>query len=258
MKAGKIIFTAALFIMMTAALAAQTTTVQSFIAQADRLATVEFKNQEALNVLKEAEKMDKNNFEILWRISRSLIDIGEHLPAKTDDEKDRQLKMYEESLDYANRAVNAKPNDAEGYVRRAIAYGRVALFKGVWESKDIVKKVKADCEKALTIDPKNATAHYVFARSHAKLAEKPKVFRWPLGLDWGNRDDAAKMYEQAIALRPDFIMYRLDAGKNYIEMSNYGKAREHLTLIASLPKQDEDDDAYRGEARDLLNSIKGK
>jgi len=39
-------------------------------------------------------------------------------------------------------------------------------------------------------------------------------------------------------------------------MNEYKKAREHLTKIASLPKEDEDDDAFRKEALELLNTIK--
>jgi FimV-like protein len=69
-------------------------------------------------------------------------------------------------------------------------------------------------------------------------------------------DDAVKNYEKAIELRPSFIMYRLDCARAYIEMDEYGKAREHLTKIASLPKEDEDDDVFRKEATELLEKIK--
>jgi FimV-like protein len=69
-------------------------------------------------------------------------------------------------------------------------------------------------------------------------------------------DDAIKNYEKSIELRPNFIMYRLDCAKAYIEMDEYKKAREHLTKIATLPKEDEDDDTFRKEATELLEKIK--
>ena len=65
-------------------------------------------------------------------------------------------------------------------------------------------------------------------------------------------------YGKAVALRPDFIMYRLDCAKAYIEMDEYAKAREHLSVISLLPKQDEDDDQFRREGKELFESIKEK
>ena len=71
-------------------------------------------------------------------------------------------------------------------------------------------------------------------------------------------DDAIKNYEKSIELRPDFIMYRIDCARAYVDINEYAKAREHLTKIATLPKEDEDDDVFRKEALELLNTIKDK
>ncbi|MBP6672230.1 MAG: hypothetical protein KA247_03735, partial [Bacteroidetes bacterium] len=105
-------------------------TVQDLVAEADNYSTVTYENQKALDKLLQAEKMDAKDFNVLWRISRSYVDIGEHLPGKSDAEKEKQLELYQKSLDYAEKAIKAKPDDAMGYIRRAIANGRVALFKG--------------------------------------------------------------------------------------------------------------------------------
>lgn len=229
--------------------------IQDLISNADNFATVTFENQKALDVLLQAEKMEHNNFGVLWRMSRSYVDIGEHLPNKTDADKEKQLEYYQKAFDYADKAVKAKPDSAIGYVRRAIANGRVALFKGVWSAIDFVKQVKADCEKALSLDPNNAAAYYIFGRTHAKLCEKSKMIRWPLGLGWANMDESMKYYDKSVALRPTFILYRLDAARAYNEEDNTSKAKELLISISALPKQDEDDDQYRREAKELLEKI---
>jgi tetratricopeptide (TPR) repeat protein len=231
-------------------------TVAELINDADDLSMVAFDNQKALDKLLQAEKIEANNFGVLWRISRGYVDIGEHLASKTDAEKDKQLEYYQKALDYAEKAVKAKPDSAIGYIRRAIANGRVALFKGVWSAIDFVKQVKADCEKAIALEPNNATAYYILGRTHAKLCEKSKIIRWPLGLGWANMEESLKNYDKSVALRPSFILYRLDAARAYIEEDNEAKAKELLISIAALPKQDEDDDQYRKEAKELLESIK--
>ncbi|MFZ4620357.1 MAG: tetratricopeptide repeat protein [Bacteroidota bacterium] len=225
-------------------------TIQELVADADNYSTVTFENQKALDKLMQAEKMDPKDYNVLWRISRCYVDIGEHLA------KEKQEEYYQKAFDYADKAVTAKPNDAMGYVRRAIANGRVALFKGVWSAIDYVKQVKVDCEKAISLDPNNAAAYYVFGRTHAKLCEKSKMIRWPLGLGWANMDESLKYYDKAVALRPSFILYRLDAARAYLSEDNDAKAKELLISISALAKQDEDDDQYRKEAKELLESIK--
>ncbi|MGA7159427.1 MAG: tetratricopeptide repeat protein [Bacteroidota bacterium] len=236
----------------------QKANIDSLIAASDDFSTKTFENKKSLEVLMKVYAADSNNYEILWRISRAYADIGELLPTVTQEEKTKQLETYQKSLDFAELAVKANPNASMGYTRRAIATGRVALFKGVWESIDLVKQVRADCEKAIELDKNNPAAYYVLARTHAKLCEKPKIIRWPLGLSWANYDDAEANYEKAIALRPTFIMYRLDAARAYTELDEYDKAKEQLTKIATLPTENQSDNQFRKEAKELLEEIKDK
>ena len=232
------------------------THVYQLIAQGDEFSEKVFDNQKALEKFSEALALSPNDYEILWRMSRTYVDIGEHLPKSTDAENQKQLECYEKSLDFAKKAIAANPKGAMGYTREAIANGRIALFRGIWESLDLVKQTKADCEKAIALDSTGPGAYYVLGRTNAKVCEKPKIIRWPLGIGWANMDNAVKNYEKAIELRPSFIMYRLDCARAYVEMDEYGKAREHLTKIASLPKEDEDDDVFRKEASELFEKIK--
>ncbi len=232
--------------------------LKQLIAEGDEYSEKKFDNYKALEKYLEAYKIDPKNYDVLWKLSKVYVDIGEHLPANTKEEKKKQLETYEKALEYAELAIQVNPNGSMGYTRRAIALGRIALFKGVWESIDLVKKVKEDCEKAIQLDPNNSVAYYVLARTHAKLCEKPKIIRSALGLGWASYDEAIKNFEKAISLRPTFIMYRLDAGKTYIEVKNYKKAKEHLSKIAELPTEDEDDPQFRKEAQELLEKIKDK
>jgi len=245
-------------ISLSAAIEGDSIKVSQLITEGDSFAESIFNNQKALEKYAEALAISPNNYEILWRLSRTYVDIGEHLPNKTDAEKKAQLELYERSLDFAKNAIAANPEGSMGYTREAIANGRIALFRGVFESLSLVKQTKADCEKAISLNPNEPAAYYVLGRTNVKLCEKPKFIRWPLGIGWANMDDAVKNYEKAIELRPNFIMYRIDCARAYIEMDEYAKAREHLTKIAALPKEDEDDDIFRKEAVELLESIKDK
>ena len=113
--------------------------------------------------------------------SRTYADIGAHLPNKIDAEQQKQLEFYEKSVDFAQKAIAANPKRAMGYTRRAIANGRIALFRGPFKAPGLVKQTKADCEKAIRLDPLDATAYYVLGRSHPKVMERS-------GISVGQRD----------------------------------------------------------------------
>ena len=244
--------------LRAAAVSDDTDKIRQLISEGDTFSEKVFDNKKALEKFNEALALSPNNYDILWRLSRTYVDIGEHLPATTDAEKQKQMEMYEKSLDCAKKAIAVNPNGAMGYTREAIANGRIALFRGIWESLSLVKQVKADCEKAIALDASGPAAYYLLGRTNVKVCEKPKFVRWPLGLGWANMDDAVKNYEKAIELRPTFIMYRLDCARAFVELEEYDKAREQLNKIATLSKEDEDDDVFRKEAADLLETIKGK
>lgn len=235
--------------------AASAQKISTLLAEAETLATVRFENEDALRTFERVYQLDTNCYDALIGISRAYVDIGEHLPGRTDAEKEEQLRLYQLALDYAEKAVRAKPDGSMAFTRRAIANGRIALFKGVWTSVGLVKQVKEDTDKAIALDPANATAHYILGRTHAKVSEKPGIVRWPLGLSWASMEDAVKCYEQAITLRPDFIMYRLDAARAYVELDDEEHAREHLEAIPSIATADEDDEQYRKEAMNLRKEL---
>jgi tetratricopeptide (TPR) repeat protein len=232
--------------------------IQRLLNEGDHLSQTLFAHKEALEMYIKALALAPDDYEVLRRISREYVYIGDHLPAQTDDEKYLQLDVYKKALDYANKAIAAKPDSSLGYTRRAIANGRIALFQIGWESIDLAKRIKSDLERAIEIDSTNDVAWYVLGRTHFKISEWPKILRWPFGLGWANRESALTNFEKAITLNPDFIMYRLVCARVYIALGRYSEARAHLARILSLPKIYEDDDQFRKEATQLIESIRDK
>lgn len=234
--------------------------VDELIKEGDKYAEKEFNNYKALELYKQAEKIDPNNYEILWRISRAYVDIAEHLPAETSEQKKEQEKVYNMALNYAERAVKLAPDKTITLLRRAIANGRIALYKGVFSVSSVVNSVKEDLEKAIKLNNAGqnhlATAYYVLARTHAKTSEKAKILRAPLGLGWADLDEAIKYYEKAIQLRPDFRMYRLDYAKALLRKDEKKRALEQLELIKTFPVQDEDDELFLVEAEKMIKELK--
>ncbi len=230
--------------------------VPDLLAEANDLAQNRFENTKALALYSEALLYESTHAEILWRISRSYVDIGEHIIPLTEEDEERQLGMYEKAFAFADRSVAVDPKSSMAFTRRAIARSRVALFTGFWGSVGMMKDIRADLEQAIALDSTNHLAFYALGATHVKVIEKPWILRWPLGLGWGNREEAGVMFQRAIDLKPDFVCYRLAGAREYVEEGEYEKARAHLSLIPMLPNQDEDDERYRLEAKELLTRIK--
>lgn len=233
-------------------------TVEELIQEGDKYNT-EFNHQKSLETYQKAEKLDPGNWEVLWRISRALVDIANKLPEGTDEQKDAKYNKYKESFMYADSAVRMAEDQSVTYLRRAIVNGRIALFEGVFSAIGTVNDVKDDCERAIQLNNGGnyvqALSHYVLARTHAKVCEKAYLLRLPLGLGWGDMEVAIREYQNAIKLKPNYRMFYLDLAKAYIEEDEYELAKENLLKIEKAPFILEDDDQYLKEAKQLLVEV---
>jgi len=236
-------------------------TVEELLKQGDQFVE-DYQNQKALDTYLKADKISPNNWEVLWRISRAHVDLGEKMPDKTDAQKDEQEKVYQKAFEYADKSLKNGSGQSITYVRRAIANGRIALFQGVFSAVGTVNDVKEDCEKAIQLgnggNYVQALAHYVLGRTHSKVCEKSYLVRLPIGLGWGDTEEAIRLLEIANKLKPNFRMFMLELAKAYVEEDEYDKAKELLKKIEKAPKVDEDDDKVLADAKKLYEEIKNE
>jgi hypothetical protein len=208
---------------LSVAAVSQNTRSLDEIMQAGDNYYIEFNHEKVLETYLLADSLYPANWVIMWKISRAYVDIGEKLPQVTGEEEEAKKAMYDKALFYADSSVKLADEEAEAYVRRAIANGRIALFEGVFSAIGSVNNVRDDCEKAIELgnggNITQSLAHYILGRAHYKVCEKPYLLRLPLGLGWGDPEDSIRELEMAVKLRPNFRMYYLALAKAYIEES---------------------------------------
>lgn len=230
--------------------------LQDLLKTGDKYAEEQFNNQKALETFLQAEKLSANNWEVCWRLSRTYVDLADHSSGS------EQQAKYQQALDYAEKAVKLAPDKSVTYIRRAIANGKIALFKGVFSVIGLVNRVKADAEKAISLgnggNYVQAVSHYVLGRTHLKVCEKPYLVRLPLGLGWGDMDVSEKELKKAVDIYPNFRMFYLELAKAYIENDEYVKARESLMKLQNSPKANQDDEKYLAESKTLMEKIKNE
>ena len=218
-----------------------------------------FNHKKALETYLKADSLYPANWILMWKISRAYVDIAEKMPQKKSEQEEKKNATFKKAFFYADSSVKLAPDEAETYVRRAIANGKLALFEGIFSAIGTVNDVKEDAEHAIELGSggnyTQALAHYVLGKAHLKVCEKPYLLRLPIGLGWGDMDDAIRELETAVKLRPNFRMFYLDLAKAYIKEDEYEKAKETLLKIEKAPFVDEDDNAVLEESKKLLVKV---
>ena len=168
--------------------------------------------------------------------------------ANSEDDK---IAAYAKARDYAKRAIELAPKDADAHLWYAITLGSWSQAKGLLRSALGLRELRKEVDTVLRLDPDNIEAH-IMAGSIAR--ELPAV----LG---GDRQDAERHFKTAQRLDPRLTGARLELAQLYVNMGRYAEAQRELeALLAERAPTDRPrwttKEAPR--ARKMLESIRGK
>jgi tetratricopeptide (TPR) repeat protein len=217
----------------------------------------EMKDQESLEAFLKAHQAEPNNSEVIWRIARAYVDMG-------DKEKSTNKKsLYLKAEEYAQKGVKINPNSSYCHIYLAIAVGKIALFEGGKTKVRLSKEIKEEAMKAIEIDPKNDLAYHTLGRWHREVANLSpilKAFAKALygGLPKASNEEAIECFKKAIEIRPTLIIHRLELAKTYKETKEWKLALKEIDEIDRLPQNDRDDWEYKNEARSMRIEIEKK
>lgn len=248
--------TAALVAICALAPTAGAQTATEHIAAGDR-EYASLKPATALPHYEAAIAADAKNYEALWKASRTAVDIGE-MEANADVRK----QTYRNAEQYARRAVEANPADAEGHFHLARSLGRTALSLGKRERVKYAGEVRAHALQALERNPKHAGALHVMGMWNAEIMRLSGLQRFAAknllgGKVFGqaNWREAVRYMEAAVAAEPERIVHRIDLGEVYEDVGDKGKAREQYEFIARAAVLDAKDPTYKRQAEDRLKKL---
>lgn len=210
--------------------------------------------QQALTSLEKLHQAQPNNAEVLWRLSRTHVDIGEQLPAGKG-----QAAAYTSALNEAAAAIKADSRNAEAYLAHAIAAGRVGLISGTKRKVELSRDVKESVDKALELNPRMGIAYHVRARwnyevSSLNFMERTVVKMVYGGLPKASFEAAAADFKKAIQYE-DKVINRLELGRTYMKLGNDAAAKTELNRAIAMPNTDPDDPTHKAEARKLLAKL---
>lgn len=231
-------------------------TVAEYLAAGDK-AFNSFDNPAALKQYQLAWQIDSTHCEVLWKISRSHIDIGEMA------DKNVQKVEYYQGEKFARAAVRHCPESADAHQCLAIAVGRVALMEGGKKKVELSKEVKAEAEKTLSLDPNKDIAHHVLARWHREVTHLSgilKMFAKVLygGLPPASDELAISHFKKALELKPNYINHHLEMGITYEYIEMWDAARAEYRKVAELAIGSFNDQNHKKEGAERLANILNK
>ena len=212
----------------------------------------------ALRHYEEAIKADPRSYEGLWKASRDAVDVGEY----NADDKERE-RLYSVAEQYARRAVEANPADADGHAELARALGRKALSLGKRDQVKYAGDVRNAALDALKINPKNPAGLHVMGKWNYEVLRLSGMTRWMaknfLGgkvFDSANWDDAQRYMEESVANDPSRLVHHLDLARVYEARGNKEKAREQYEIVLKGPVGDFNDKKYQSEAAEEIREVR--
>jgi tetratricopeptide (TPR) repeat protein len=248
--------TAALLALCALAPTAGAQTATERIASGDREYAA-LKPSAALPHYEAAAAADEKNYEALWKASRTAVDIGE-MEANAETRK----QIYKNAEQYARRAVEANPADAEGHFHLARSLGRTALSLGKRDRVKYAGEVRTHALQALERNPKHAGALHVMGMWNAEIMRLSGIQRFAAKTLLGgkvfseaNWKEAVRYMEAAVAAEPERIVHRIDLGEIYEDIGDKAKAREQYQRIVRASVMDAKDPTYKQQAEERLKKL---
>lgn len=164
--------------------------------------------------------------------------------------------LFVQAQDYARKAISLSANDPEGYLRLAVAQGRLAQYAGILESLGMAKDVKRNLERAISLGMNTAPPYVALGLWHATITSKGALAAAATG---ARRSEVVTNFGKALALEPGNLTARLEYAHALLLLDKVGNRQEAakqlqaaLTLTPADYWQRRDQEA----ARALLSSLK--
>lgn len=212
----------------------------------------------ALESYERALAAEPDNFEALWKASRSALDLaGGPLPSH-----ERRTRLFRNGESYARRAVALRPHDAEGYFALARALGISSRSLGVRDKVRYATAIRGNALDCIRLNPRHAGCHHILGvwnaevmrlRSFERLIARNFLGGRALGsASW---PDAQRYLEQAVALAPERIIHHLELGDVHRDRGNAAAARREYETVIRLAVTDYNDERYKAQAEAALRAL---
>ncbi|XP_074549557.1 regulator of microtubule dynamics protein 1 [Halichoeres trimaculatus] len=200
---------------------------------------------------------NSDDTEFLWRLARASRDLS-LLP---DIAADRKKQLVYEAFEYAKAALEKNDNSFAAHKWYAICISDVGDYEGVKVKIGNSYIIRQHLEKAIELNPKDATSLHILGYWCFAFAELPWYQRKVAAVIFASPptssyEEALEFFLKAEEVDPNFYSKNmLMLGKTYLAMKEREKALLWLTKAKEYPPHTHEDKEVHKEAVDLLKKL---
>ncbi|MBN3302458.1 RMD1 protein, partial [Amia calva] len=200
---------------------------------------------------------DSDNAEFLWRLARASRDLAFLSHISADDKK----RLIYEGFNYAKKALEIKTSCSPAHKWYAVCLSDVGDYEGTKTKIGNAYKIKEHLEKAVELNPKDATSLHILGLWCFAFTELPwyqhkiaaMLFASP---PTSTYEEALEFFLKAEAVDSNFYSKNLlMVGKTYMMLKDQEKAKLWLSKARDYPAHTEEDKQVHKEAVDLLKKF---
>ncbi len=212
----------------------------------------------ALASYERALQADPKSAQLLWRVAREAVDLGEF-----EQDTRRRTTLYTQATDHARRALAIAPSDPEAHFHLARALGRTALALGPRERVKLAVEVRDHALETLRLNPRHAGAAHVMGVWHAEVMRLNGMARAVARAFLGGQvfasaswREAIRYMEQSVTIEPERMVHRLDLARVYRDADRPADARTAYEAALKSALLDANDETYRQHAESELRRLR--
>ncbi|XP_068789207.1 regulator of microtubule dynamics protein 1 isoform X2 [Struthio camelus] len=195
--------------------------------------------------------------ELLWRLARASRDLAQLSSTSTEEKK----QLVYEALEYAKKALEKNESNFAAHKWYAICISDVGDYEGIKAKIANAFVIKEHFQKAIELNPKDATSIHLMGIWCYSFAEMPWYQRKIAAMLFATPPtstykEALRYFHMAEEADPNFYSKNLlFLGKTYLKLNNKKMALLWLSKAKDYPAHTEEDKQVQKEALELLNSI---
>ena len=189
------------------------------------------------------------------KLARQYSDLMVDLPTREE-----QRAAVAQALVHARRAAELDPQRAENVLSVAICLGKLGVLSGTRDKVRYSRDLRAEAERALTLDPGYAWAHHILGRWHHEVAELGATARLVVKLFYGglpgaSHAEAVRHLARAVELEPGQLKHHLELGLALAGAGQPSPARAAIEKGLAMPSREKHDEAAKARARAVLDQL---
>ncbi|HEX8517097.1 MAG TPA: hypothetical protein VF868_12945 [Bacteroidia bacterium] len=218
---------------------------------------VDYKYKEAFPLFQTLLKSDSSNVNYLQYASYCYSKYGYYY-VTAEAEKMRHYKAAEY---LAKKALKISETSADAHYAYAMALGRINENASSKQKIANAKLIKAEADRAITLNPKQAGAHHILGRWHRTIAnfsaiEKAMINSFFGGVPpGGSFEDAVKSFMSAIALEPRYMNHQFELAQTYYDMGKKVEAKLWAQKAMEITPTNDDDIKAKKDCEALLKKL---